>query len=58
MERAGLLRRLAERVRSGPESLAHRRFQAAALEAERHAATIRDGILTGARSADEREGAG
>jgi two-component system chemotaxis response regulator CheB len=45
-ERAGLLRRVADRVQTGPGSVAQRRFEAAALEAEQHAATIRDGILS------------
>ncbi|MCW3064417.1 MAG: chemotaxis protein CheB [Solirubrobacterales bacterium] len=53
MERAGLLRRLAEQVRAGPASMSHRRFEAAANEAEQHAVTIRDGIL--AASSDARE---
>jgi two-component system, chemotaxis family, protein-glutamate methylesterase/glutaminase len=49
-ERAGLVRRLAARVRGGPESITHRRFEASAREAEDHAATIRDGILSAALS--------
>jgi two-component system, chemotaxis family, protein-glutamate methylesterase/glutaminase len=45
-ERAGMLRRLAERTSRGPGSLGHRRFEQAALEAERHARRIREGIMS------------
>jgi two-component system, chemotaxis family, protein-glutamate methylesterase/glutaminase len=45
-ERAGMLRRLAERTSRGPGSLGHRRFELAALEAERHARRIREGIMS------------
>jgi two-component system chemotaxis response regulator CheB len=45
-ERAGMLRRLAERTSRGPGSYGHRRFEQAALEAEHHAAMVRDGIMS------------
>jgi two-component system chemotaxis response regulator CheB len=57
-ERAGLLRRLAERVRTRPDSLARQRFESTASEAERNAAIIRDAILTSAPEPELEEEAG
>jgi two-component system chemotaxis response regulator CheB len=56
MERAGLLRRLAERVRVTPGSIAQRRFEEAAEDAERQAAIIRDGIVSRGTADLAREG--
>jgi two-component system, chemotaxis family, protein-glutamate methylesterase/glutaminase len=54
-ERAAMLRRLADRTSRGPGSFGHRRFEQAAREAERHAAIVRDGIMSLAVPQDAEE---